>query len=85
MLSIAIFFGKVKKRMAAVLFKDFHQKLVEEIKSLIRTEKKIVLISYRAMHENFVVSIFFFNKGKFEYEINHFIATVIEKAKETYI
>ena len=40
MLSIVIFFGKVKKRMAAVLFKDFHQKLVEEIKSLIPTEKK---------------------------------------------
>ena len=59
MLSIVIFFGKVKKRMAAVLLKDFHQKLVEEIKSLIPTEKKIVQISYRAMHENFVVSIFF--------------------------
>ena len=45
--------------MAAVLLKDFHQKLVEEIKSLIPTGKKIVQISYRAMHENFVVSIFF--------------------------
>ena len=70
--------------MAAVLFKDFYQNFVEEIKSLVPTEKKkIVEIFYRAVHEDFVVSISI-DKGKFEYKINHFIATVIEKAKETY-
>ena len=84
MLPKVIFFVKVIK-MAAVLLKDFHQKYVEEIKSLIPTEKrKFVETSNHAMHEDFVVSISF-DKGNFEYEINHFITTVIEKAKETCI
>ena len=52
--------------MAAVLLKDFHQKYVEEIKSLIPTGKrKFVEISNHAMHEDFVVSISF-DKGNFE-------------------